>query len=183
MSLVTRVRPARAPEPVTRPDPTLVRSALPALMVAQGAALLIVTGRAGSPLWRAMWVLASVGVTIVAVAVASGAGPLGRGGIALLLGIVGTVAGAGIGGVYLSKVGMSMTTVASLITLVTGLWMLVLGATSLTRALPGWWRLLAVPAALLILVFVLYPLSMAVNVTNRPATPLGAATPADRGLP
>jgi pimeloyl-ACP methyl ester carboxylesterase len=39
-----------------------------------------------------------------------------------------------------------------------------------------------IPAASFVLVFVLYPLTIAVNATNRPPTPIGATTPADLGL-
>jgi hypothetical protein len=56
------------------------------------------------------------------------------------------------------------------------------GAAALARALPGWWRLLAVPVALALLEFVLLPLTLAVHATNRPPGPLGAATPASYGF-
>jgi pimeloyl-ACP methyl ester carboxylesterase len=66
--------------------------------------------------------------------------------------------------------------------LVTGLALLGWGAAALVRAVPGWWRLLAVPAAVALLLFVLAPLTVAVNITNRPARPLGSATPAAYGF-
>src|SRR5206468_2808561 len=49
-------------------------------------------------------------------------------------------------------------------------------------AIPGWWRLLAVPMAMAVLWFVLLPLTVAVNATNRPPGPLGPVTPARYGL-
>ena len=50
------------------------------------------------------------------------------------------------------------------------------------RATPGWWRLLGIPAAYLVLQFVLLPVTTAVYATHPPAFPPTAATPADRGL-
>ncbi len=55
--------------------------------------------------------------------------------------------------------------------LVTGVVLLAWGAAALVRATPGWWRLLAVPAAMALLWFVLLPLTLAVNATSRPPGP------------
>jgi pimeloyl-ACP methyl ester carboxylesterase len=145
-------------------------------------AFVLLIGLAGSPLWRGLRMLAVVGITAAAAMYSRRPGVLGRGATALVLGIAGTVAGAGIGGVYLAKVGVSVLAPAGLICLGTGLWLLGWGAVTLTRALPSWWRLLVVPVALLILAFVLYPLTTAVNATNRPRTSLGAVTPGTHGL-
>ena len=49
-------------------------------------------------------------------------------------------------------------------------------------AVPGWWRQLAVPTVLVLVWFVLFPLTTAVYATNLPPGPLGAATPASYGL-
>jgi pimeloyl-ACP methyl ester carboxylesterase len=163
-------------------DRSSARFVLRALVITQGAAFVVLVGLSGSTLWRTLRVLAVLAITFGGVLLARRASRLGRGGTALILGISGTVAGAGIGGVYVAKVGVSVLTVAGVVALVTGLWLLVWGAAMLTRATPGWWRLVAVPAGLLIIAFVLFPLTVAVNVTNRPATHLGSATPADRGL-
>jgi pimeloyl-ACP methyl ester carboxylesterase len=46
----------------------------------------------------------------------------------------------------------------------------------------GWWRLAAIPAALALLWFVLFPLTVAIFATNRPHGALGSATPASYGL-
>ena len=43
--------------------------------------------------------------------------------------------------------------------------------------MPGWWRLLAVPAALVLLEFVLLPLTVAVYATNLPARAAGIGHP------
>ncbi len=154
---------------------------LPGLVVVQGAAFLFLMG-SGSPLWRAVRMVVVVAVTAAGVIAVRRPGPLRRGGTAFALGIAGTVAGAGIGAVHVVKAGPVVTSVAGLVVLVTGLWMLGWGAALLVRALHGWWRLLAVPAGMLVLAYVLFPLTMAVDATNRPPTPLGSVTPADRGL-
>jgi len=101
---------------------------------------------------------------------------------ALLFGITGTAAGAGAGSAHLGKAGLDAAAVPAAIVLVTGVVLLVWGAATLVRATPGWWRLLAVPMALVLLWFVLLPLTVAVNATNRPPSPLGPATPARYGL-
>jgi pimeloyl-ACP methyl ester carboxylesterase len=66
--------------------------------------------------------------------------------------------------------------------LVSGLWLLGAGSVSLIRRLRGWWRVLAIPAALAVLLLMVYPLTAAVHVTNRPATSLGIDTPANHGF-
>jgi dienelactone hydrolase len=157
--------------------------ALPWLVAVQGAAFLFLMGTGGSLGWWLVRELVVVAVTAGAFMATRRPGPVVRGGSALLLGIVGTAAGTGIGAVHAAKAGFVVTTVAGLVALVTGLWMLVWGFAILVKAIHGWWRLLAVPAGLVILAYGLFPLSMAVNATNRPPTPLGSVTPADRGLP
>jgi uncharacterized protein len=100
------------------------------------------------------------------------------GATALLVGISGTAAGAGTAGSHLAKAGLDATAVAAGVMLVAGV-MLIWGAATLVRAIPGWWRLLAIPATLALLWFVLLPLTVAVNATSRPArwdAPLRPAT-------
>ena len=90
--------------------------------------------------------------------------------------------GAGVASAHLAKAGLDAAAVAAAVVLVTGIILLIWGAAALVRAVPGWWRLLAVPAAIALLWFVLYPLTMAVYATNLPPGPLGSATPASYGL-
>jgi hypothetical protein len=85
------------------------------------------------------------------------AGSDARGGAALVLGIAGTVVGAGIGGVHVAKVGVSLVTVAGLVVLATGIALLVGGSVTLIRQLRGWWRLVSIPVALVLLALVLHP--------------------------
>jgi pimeloyl-ACP methyl ester carboxylesterase len=66
--------------------------------------------------------------------------------------------------------------------LVAGLFLLIWGAVALVRAVPGWWRLLAILVVLAVLQFVLLPLTEAVYATNVPPGPPGSGTPAEYGL-
>jgi uncharacterized protein len=109
------------------------------------------------------------------------AGRAARGGIALVLGTVGTAVGAGLA-IGQAKAGLGAVVAVAGIVLVTGLVLLIWGAAMLVRAMPGWWRLLAIPVALALLWFVVFPLTVAVGATNRPPGALGSATPASYGL-
>jgi len=107
---------------------------------------------------------------------------VGQGATALLAGIAGTAAGAGLATGHLAKAGLDAAAAMAAIVLVTSVIALLWGAATLVRAAPGWWRLVAVPVALVLLWFVLLPLTLAVNATTRPPGPLGRATPASYGL-
>jgi pimeloyl-ACP methyl ester carboxylesterase len=72
--------------------------------------------------------------------------------------------------------------VLAAVVLVAGLFLLIWAAVVLVRALPGWRRLLAIPPALALLWFVLFPLTVAVYATNLPPGPFGSASPATYGL-
>ena len=155
---------------------------LPSVMAAEGVALAVLTGLDGSPAWRLARVLVVVAVTALAVWFTRRAERAGQGATALLLGIAGSAAGAGISGAHLSKAGLDTAVVLAVIVLVTGLTLLIWGAAALVRAMPGWWRLLALPLALALLEFALLPLTVAVYATSLPPGPLGSVTPAAYGL-
>jgi len=78
--------------------------------------------------------------------------------------------------------GQGMAAVMAGIVLVTGLVLLIWGAALLVRAMTGRWPLAAIPAALALLWFVLFPLTVAIFATNRPPGAVGPATPAAYGL-
>src|SRR5512142_2992387 len=141
-------------------------------MAAEGGAFAARAGLDGSPAWRVARVLVVVAVTALALWLTRRAGRVGRGSAALLLGIAGMTAGAGVASGHLAKAGLDAAAVLAAVVLVTGLGLLGWGAAVLVRAVPGWWLLL----------FVLLPLTVAVNMTNRPAGPLGSATPAAYGF-
>ena len=162
--------------PRSRPPVVLV------VMAVEGAALAVLAGLDGSAVWQVARVLVILAVTAGAVLFTGRAGRAGRGAIALLFGIVGTVAGAGVGSARLAKAGLDTAPVLAVIVLVAGLFLLIWGAVALVRAVPGWWRLLAIPVALAVLQFVLLPLTEAVYATNLPPGQLGTGTPARYGL-
>ena len=160
-------------------------------MAAEGVAFAVLLGFDGSALWRVVRVLVVIVVTALAVWFIRRAGRTGQGAAALLLGMAGTVAGAGAASGHLAEAGLDAAAVAAAIVLVTGLFLLGWGAAALVRAIPGWWRLLAVPAAIALLWFALVPLTLAVNVTNRrrghwdrpPRVPTASATGRWRSAP
>jgi dienelactone hydrolase len=152
------------------------------IMAAEGAAFAVLASLDGSAAWQAARVLLVVVVTAWAVWFTLRAGRAGRGVTALALGIAGTATGAGAASAHLAKAGLDAAAAAAGVVLVTGVVLLMWGAATLIRATPGWWRLLAVPTAIALLWFVLLPLTLAVNATNRPPGPLGPATPARYGL-
>jgi uncharacterized protein len=172
------------PQPRREHVPSRPRSpvVLPAVMAAEGIAFAVLAGLNGSAVWQVARVLVILAVTALAVWFTGRAGRAGRGAAALLLGIAGTVVGAGVGSAHLAKAGLDVAAVLAAIVLVTGLVLLIWGAAALIRATPGWWRLLAIPAALALLQFVLMPLTYAFHATNRPPGALGTGTPAQYGL-
>ena len=130
-----------------------------------------------------------VGRLVAVVLVAAGAlllersgGPVRRGIVALVLGVVGLSTGAAIGLMHLVTSDVGGTAIAGLVALAAGLVLLAAGGVLLVRSTPGWWRLLLLPAALVVLQFAVLPVTVAVYATNPPATPVGSTTPADRGL-
>ena len=155
---------------------------LPAVLAVEGVAFALLAGLDGSVTWQAARVLLVVVVTAWAVWLTRRARRVGQGATALALGIAGTAAGAGAASAHLAKAGPDAAAAAAVVVLVTGVVLLAWGAATLIRATPGWWRLLAVPMAMAVLWFVLLPLTVAVNATNRPPGPLGPVTPARYGL-
>ena len=150
-------------------------------MAAEGVAFAALLGLDGSPLWQVARVLVTLILTALAVWYTRWAGRTGRGATALVLGIAGTAAGAGVGGAHLAKAGLDVAAILAAVVPVTGGFLLIWGGVALVRAVPGWWRLLAIPAAWVLLEFVLFPLTWAVAATNRPPGTLGSATPATAG--
>jgi alpha-beta hydrolase superfamily lysophospholipase len=155
---------------------------LPALIAVEGVAFAVLLALAGSAGWQVARVVTVIAVTIVAAWFTRGADQASRGAVALVAGIAGTVAGAGVAGAHLAKAGPDVAAVVAVVVLVTGLILLGWRAALLIRAVPGWWRLAVPPAAVAVLWFVLFPLTVAVYAVNVPPGPLGSATPAGYGL-
>lgn len=154
----------------------------PTVMAVEGAALAALAGLDGSPVWQVARILIIAAVTAGAVWFTRRAGRTGQGTAAVLLGIAGTATGAGVAGAHLAKAGLGAAALLAVIVLAAGLALLGWGAAALIRAIPGWWRLLAIPVVLAVAQFVLMPLTFAFYATNVPPGPLEAGTPARYGL-
>jgi len=102
---------------------------------------------------------------------------------ALLAGTAATVAGIGLTLIRVLKLGSTRGDVPGLILLAAGIALLVVGTVWLFRGVRRWRRLLAIPAALLWIYYVILPLTVAVYVTHPPPTEVGSRTPGDLGRP
>jgi uncharacterized protein len=106
---------------------------------------------------------------------------LGRGGPRalgiLVAGLLGTLSGAAIGIMHAIATGFSMTALLGVAALAVGLVLLVVGVAAAIRVLPGWWRLLAVPAAVVVVQLVVLTLPFALYVTHVPIEPTTATPP------
>jgi fermentation-respiration switch protein FrsA (DUF1100 family) len=102
--------------------------------------------------------------------------------ISTAAGLVGVIAGVAVGLMHLLKSGPLIPTAAGLVVLAAGVALLVAGSVRLIRLVPGWWRLLTIPAVYLLLEFVLFPVTSGVYAANVPAGQVGSATPSTRGL-
>lgn len=109
--------------------------------------------------------------------------PLARGVIECLLGLVGLMLGAGVGGWHVVRTGVTVTGVVGLVALLFGLVLLALGLWQLLRGVRGWWWLLALPTVFLVFQFVLVPVTPTLAAVDSPRSPMGSATPAGYGLP
>ena len=163
--------------------PQAVRSVTIAVVLV-GAGLCVIVGRDGTPVWQVARVALVVALTAAALAVARG-GPKGRprlGLLGLLGGSVAVAVGVGLAAPHLAKTGITPVSVASLLVLLGGVVLLVVGLAGLGR---GRRRLVRYPAralALLVPLLLTATLGQAVAATNVPATTLGDRTPADLDL-
>jgi dienelactone hydrolase len=148
-----------------------------------GVSLAVLVGRQGSWAWQSLRVVVVGLLTLGVVRLVRRAADAVVGAVALALGVLGTVAGVGIGVVHLAKAGLVLSSAAGLAALASGLMLLVLGGWQLTRLLPGWWRLAALPVAFLLFQFVLVPVTPAVAGTNPAPTEVDDRTPAYLDLP
>jgi uncharacterized protein len=112
--------------------------------------------------------------------------PTARAVLAIAAGLVGgavlVAIGAGIGVPHLVKSGWSLRVVLALGVLAGGITMVVFATRRALRVTRGFGRAGVLVALLLLLVFVTYPLTLAVAATHVPRTPLDDATPADHGV-
>lgn len=142
----------------------------------------VVVATSGSPAWGIARAVVVLLLGAVVVQVVRRAAPRAAGWCAVGVGAVVFPASAVIAGGHLSG-GAVLRGGAALVAAVGALVLLVAGTVRLLRATRGWWRVLALPVAVVIAQLVWAPLGQAVLVTNREHADLGDATPADHGLP
>ena len=147
-----------------------------------GLALAYLAGRRGAPAWQVLRVAVVLGLTVAVLFGERRAASAWRDLLLAATGLVGTVAGIGIGLPYAAKAGLTLPCVAGVLALACGLVLLVMGVVGRTRRVHRWRRPLVAVAALVVVVVVVPPLAVAVAATNVPPPRLGAATPASLGL-
>ena len=106
-------------------------------MAAEGVAFAALLGLDGSPLWQVARVLVTLILTALAVWYTRWAGRTGRGATALVLGIAGTAAGAGVGGAHLAKAGLDVAAILAAVVLVTGVFLLIWGVSRWSGRYPA----------------------------------------------
>jgi uncharacterized protein len=90
--------------------------------------------------------------------------------VVLLLGVLLTSLGLGIGLPYATKAGWSLLGVAGGLALVIGLLLLALAVAGLARSVRGWWRLVVPPLAVVVALGLVYVLAVPLAVTTVPPT-------------
>lgn len=101
--------------------------------------------------------------------------------LALVLGVVITALGAGIGIRYLTKTGLTRTSLLGLIMLAAGLALLTYGWHIFWRATHRWQRLWFIPSVLVALL-VMFSIAQGAMLAYAPRNDLGSTTPAAEGL-
>ena len=149
---------------------------------AAAAALAFLGGRDGSPGWQALRVVAVVVLGTAAAIAVYRLGGRWRDAALLVAGIVAAAGGAGIAATWVTKAGLTPTTVAGVVALVAGLAALAYGLMDLSGTLHGWLRWGVVVALALAAAVLVLSLGIAVAATNVPRIALGGETPADWGL-
>ena len=167
-----------------RADPRRGRRAAGVLAVAaivETAAMAVVGVATGPAPWSIVRLLLIAAIGGLAVRTVVRGSRRVRAAVALFLGVLGTVVGLGLG-VMRATNSTDLVAVAGLFALGAGLVLMIGGAVALARTLTRPWRWLLLPAGVLLVVFVLYPVPSALYATNVPRPSVGSSTPADVGL-
>lgn len=165
-------------EPVSTRTDSAPRVAITIL----GLSLAVIVGWDGSLVGRVVRAVVVLALTVACAIWVTEARPSTRAWIQLFGGLVGTTVGLGIGLPHLTHGDFDAAGLAGLVALVVGGWLLGVGTIEVVRVQPGWRKALALPVAVLIAVFAVWPVSMALYATNLPTPELDTTTPADRGL-
>jgi dienelactone hydrolase len=171
-----------APPAARAPARSKAEAVAVAAVVATTLALAYLVGRAGAAGWRLVRVAAVVGLGLAVLWAVRRVRPPARAIVEVVVGIVATAVGVGIGGPHLAKSGLSLITVAGLVTFAGGLVLLALGGATLVRCSRGWWKVPVVAGLVVLVLAMVRALAPAVAATNVPRTDLSSRTPADVGL-
>jgi uncharacterized protein len=158
------------------------RVVLAAAAALQGLALAVLVLPGGGAGWAIARSAAAAGAgALVVTAVVAGSRRFATT-AALAWGTLGLVVGAGVGVMHVLRAGATLRAVTGLVVLATGLTLLAVATTGAVRAVGGWRRWLAIPVALVVVQFLVLPLTLAVYAVNVPRGAIAETTPADRGL-
>ena len=146
-----------------------------------GVALAATIGVHGAAPWPGLRAVIALTATAAVVKLARRGGRISSG-ATVALGLAGVIVGAGMGPAYLVETGLSVTSIAGIAALLSGLAVAGAGTVALTRRAHGWRRLLVVPIVPAVVVLLVMPLFVAVLVANAPPFALGDARPSDLGL-
>jgi fermentation-respiration switch protein FrsA (DUF1100 family) len=108
-------------------------------------------------------------------------GSVGRGVLAIAVGSIVVAAAIGTRAYAIPKTGLSAVDLLAIPLFLGGLALLVLGTRLVLRPVRGWWRLLAIPAGVLVIYYVIWPVAIGLMWTHAPTIELGSRTPADLG--
>src|SRR5687768_8890177 len=169
-----RSRAARIRRPRSSPS-----GVVPVLALVIGIHLAFVAAQSDLDAFGRANAIATAGLVAAAALAASlSRRPLVRASGAIGLGLLGTAAGLGIAPAWLWVAGLSPTAIVAAIGLAASICLLAYGVVAFVLALPGWWRLAAIPLGFVLIQFVLIPLAGAVYGTHPPRTPLSHSIPA-----
>lgn len=105
-----------------------------------------------------------------------------RGVLAVALGTVAVGVGTGVGPPRFQTGDAGVAALLGLGALVLGVVLVIMGSAQLTRAVPRWWRFVAVPLTVIVVALGVYIIAVPVMVTTAPTPPPGTMTPSDVGL-
>jgi fermentation-respiration switch protein FrsA (DUF1100 family) len=109
-------------------------------------------------------------------------GDAGRGVLELAVGSLAVAVTIGMRAYAVGKTGLAPVDAVALPASIAGLVLLVRGSMLVLRPVRRWRRLLAIPVALAIVYFLIWPVALGLMVTHVPQIALGPRTPADLGL-
>lgn len=145
-------------------------------------AVAYMVGRDGSWGYQVLRVAVVTAVATGGVFIARHYGGRGAGLTAMVAGLVGVVAGVGIGVRYVVASAWSPVAFAGSAALVSGLVLLVIGGHSVLAGQRWWGKVLTVVGSFGLLCLALLTMGQALAATNVPLTAAGSTTPADHGL-